>query len=74
MVGTNGKSSTTRLAAAALGREGRRVGAYLSPHVTDWTERIQVDGEPIDDEAFAGGGQRGASGGRGPGAGGGRRR
>ena len=54
VVGTNGKSSTTRLAAAALGSGGAPVGAYLSPHVTGWTERIQVDGEPIDDEAFAG--------------------
>lgn len=53
VVGTNGKSSTTRLAAAALGSGGARVGAYLSPHVTDWTERIQVDGEPLDDAAFA---------------------
>ncbi len=47
VVGTNGKSSTTRLAAAALASGGRSVGAYLSPHVTDWAERIQVDGEPI---------------------------
>jgi dihydrofolate synthase / folylpolyglutamate synthase len=53
VVGTNGKSSTTRLAAAALGSGGARVGAYLSPHVTGWTERIQVDGEPLDDHAFA---------------------
>jgi dihydrofolate synthase/folylpolyglutamate synthase len=53
VVGTNGKSSTARLAAAALGSGGARVGAYLSPHVVDWTERIQVDGEPLDDEAFA---------------------
>ena len=53
VVGTNGKSSTTRLAAAALGRAGAPVGAYLSPHVDDWTERVQVDGEPIGDAAFA---------------------
>jgi dihydrofolate synthase / folylpolyglutamate synthase len=53
VVGTNGKSSTSRLAAAALGSGGARVGAYLSPHLNDWTERIQVDGEPLDDQAFA---------------------
>ena len=53
VVGTNGKSSTARLAAAALGSGGARVGAYLSPHVIDWTERIQLDGEPVDDPAFA---------------------
>lgn len=53
VVGTNGKSSTTRLAAAALGSGGAPVGAYLSPHISDWSERIQVDGEPLDDEGFA---------------------
>ena len=65
VVGTNGKSSTTRLAAAALGSGGTRVGAYLSPHVTDWTERIQVDGQPVDDASFARaiGAVRGAAGG-----------
>lgn len=53
VVGTNGKSSTTRLAAAALGSTGRRVGAYLSPHILDWTERVQLDGAPVDEAAFA---------------------
>jgi dihydrofolate synthase/folylpolyglutamate synthase len=53
VVGTNGKSSTTRLAAAALASTGRRVGAYLSPHILDWTERVQLDGAPVDDAAFA---------------------
>ena len=53
VVGSNGKTSTTRLAAAAMAAGGGTVGAYLSPHVTDWTERIQVGGAPIDDERFA---------------------
>jgi dihydrofolate synthase/folylpolyglutamate synthase len=53
VVGTNGKSSTTRLAAAALGGTGRRVGAYLSPHILDWTERVQLDGVALDEAAFA---------------------
>jgi dihydrofolate synthase/folylpolyglutamate synthase len=52
VVGTNGKSSTTRLAAAALRADGARVGAYVSPHITDWRERIQVDGEPVPQELF----------------------
>src|SRR5205823_2176223 len=38
-------------AAAVLRREGLRVGAYTSPHVSGWGERIQVDGEPVDFEA-----------------------
>ena len=53
VVGTNGKSLTTRLGAAALASTGRRVGAYLSPHISDWSERVQLDGAPIDEERFA---------------------
>jgi dihydrofolate synthase/folylpolyglutamate synthase len=53
IVGTNGKSSTARLASAALASQGLRVGTYLSPHVTDWTERIQIAGAPIGEEHFA---------------------
>ncbi len=53
VVGTNGKSSTARLAAAALASQGTVVGAYLSPHIDDWTERVQLGGAPIDDDAFA---------------------
>jgi dihydrofolate synthase/folylpolyglutamate synthase len=52
IVGTNGKSSTTRMAAAALAASGLRVGAYLSPHVTAIEERVQLDGVPIAGERF----------------------
>jgi dihydrofolate synthase / folylpolyglutamate synthase len=48
VVGTNGKSTATRRAAAFLAREGLGVGAYTSPHVTGWSERIQLDGEDAD--------------------------
>ena len=51
VVGTNGKSTATRRAAAFLTREGLRVGAYTSPHVSGWSERIQVDGQEADFEA-----------------------
>ena len=54
VVGTNGKSTATRRAAAFLGREGLHVGAYTSPHVSGWSERIQVDGEDADFEAAIG--------------------
>jgi dihydrofolate synthase/folylpolyglutamate synthase len=47
VVGTNGKSSTVRFCAAALRASGVHVGAYLSPHVLGWEERVQLDGEPI---------------------------
>jgi dihydrofolate synthase/folylpolyglutamate synthase len=52
IVGTNGKSSTTRMCAAALGAAGLRVGAYLSPHIVSLEERVQVDGVPISSEQF----------------------
>jgi dihydrofolate synthase/folylpolyglutamate synthase len=48
VVGTNGKTSTTLMAAALLRAAGLRVGATISPHVRDWAERIQVDGRPAD--------------------------
>jgi dihydrofolate synthase/folylpolyglutamate synthase len=51
VVGTNGKTTTTRMCAALLAAEGKTVGAYTSPHVTGWAERIQVNGEPVDLEA-----------------------
>ena len=51
VVGTNGKSTATRRAAAFLRREGLSVGAYTSPHVSGWSERIQVDGADADFEA-----------------------
>lgn len=47
VVGSNGKSSTTRYTSALLAAHGRRAGAYLSPHLHDWTERVLVDGRPI---------------------------
>ena len=52
VVGTNGKSSTTRMCAAALGASGLRVGAYLSPHIVGLEERVQIDGVPIDAQRF----------------------
>ena len=42
VVGTNGKSSTTRMIAAILERHGVRTGSYTSPHLVSFTDRIQV--------------------------------
>jgi dihydrofolate synthase / folylpolyglutamate synthase len=50
VVGTNGKSTATRTIAALLRGEGRRAGAYTSPHVSWWSERIWVDGTEADFE------------------------
>jgi dihydrofolate synthase/folylpolyglutamate synthase len=53
VVGTNGKSTTTRLTEALLADAGLLVGAYLSPHVRGWSERIRIGGEEADFEAAA---------------------
>jgi dihydrofolate synthase/folylpolyglutamate synthase len=51
VVGTNGKSTVTRTIEALLVAAGLSVGAYLSPHVRGWAERIRVRGEEADFEA-----------------------
>lgn len=53
VVGTNGKSSTTRMIAAILERHGLRSGAYLSPHLVSYTERVQVQERDLPMHAFA---------------------
>ena len=53
VVGSNGKSSTTRLVDAILRAHGIRSGAYLSPHLSSWTERVLVAGEPVPEQVFA---------------------
>ena len=50
VVGTNGKSTATRTIAALLQAEGRSAGAYTSPHVSGWSERIWIDGAEADFE------------------------
>jgi dihydrofolate synthase/folylpolyglutamate synthase len=47
IAGTKGKGSVAALCASAIKSSGRRVGLYTSPHLEDFTERIQVDGELI---------------------------
>ncbi len=53
VVGTNGKSSTVRLAAAILARHGLRVGSYTSPHLASFRERIEVGEEAVSEADFA---------------------
>jgi dihydrofolate synthase / folylpolyglutamate synthase len=53
VVGTNGKSSTTRMTAAILQRHGLRTGAYTSPHLISYTERVQVGERDLRGDAFA---------------------
>lgn len=48
VVGSNGKSTATRRIAALLRAEGLRVGAYTSPHVAGWHERLDTDEETFE--------------------------
>jgi dihydrofolate synthase/folylpolyglutamate synthase len=47
VVGTNGKSSVTRMTAALLEAHGIAAGACLSPHTARWSERTLIHGEEI---------------------------
>ena len=52
LTGTNGKTSTARMAESLVRSLGLRTGLFTSPHLTSVRERIQIDGEPISTEAF----------------------
>jgi dihydrofolate synthase/folylpolyglutamate synthase len=47
VAGTNGKGSTSHLLASILQESGYKVGLYTSPHLLDFSERIRVNGQPI---------------------------
>jgi len=51
VTGTNGKGSTTKMVASILSEGGFRVGMFTSPHLSTFTERIQVNDRqiPVDD-------------------------
>lgn len=53
VAGTNGKTSTSRYTAALLSSQGLRCGLYTSPHLVEYTERVEVDGREVSREAFA---------------------
>jgi len=52
VVGTNGKSSTVRMTAALLQAHGVRTGAFLSPHLTSFAERIRIGDADLEPDAF----------------------
>jgi dihydrofolate synthase/folylpolyglutamate synthase len=52
VAGTNGKTSTTRMAEALLRQTNLRTGRYTSPHLESMTERIAIDGQQVDPERF----------------------
>jgi len=52
LTGTNGKTSTARMVDELLRGFGLRTGRFTSPHLTQITERIVVDGEPVSARTF----------------------
>lgn len=52
--GTNGKGSTVAFLEAMLRAGGMRVGAYTSPHILRYNERVRVNGADAEDEALVG--------------------
>jgi dihydrofolate synthase/folylpolyglutamate synthase len=52
LTGTNGKTSTARMVDDLVRAFGLRTGRFTSPHLSEITERIVVDGEPVNARTF----------------------
>ena len=52
VAGTNGKGSTVAYLAAMSASLGQRCGAFTSPHIFHFNERIRVLGEPVDNDCL----------------------
>jgi dihydrofolate synthase / folylpolyglutamate synthase len=52
VVGTNGKTSTTRMIAAILERHGLHTGAYTSPHLVSYRERLRIGERDLEADAL----------------------
>lgn len=50
--GTNGKGSTVALIESMLAAAGLRTGAFTSPHLIDYNERVRIHGRNADDETL----------------------
>ncbi len=48
--GTNGKGSVAAILSSILGKTGKKIGLYTSPHLIDFRERIRVNGRMISQE------------------------
>lgn len=52
VAGTNGKGSSVAMLQSILLESGLQVGAYTSPHLLRYNERIQINGQPVNDETL----------------------
>ncbi|MDA1113273.1 MAG: hypothetical protein O3A95_03125 [Planctomycetota bacterium] len=55
LAGSKGKGTVCNYLAKGLSASGLKVGLYTSPHLSDWRERIQVNGGFLDEDALANG-------------------
>ena len=53
IAGTNGKGSTAAMIESGLRAAGQRTGLYTSPHLSEPTERIRIDFQPVSRDLFA---------------------
>lgn len=53
VAGTNGKGSTCALISSVLREAGLKTGLFISPYITDFCERIQINNKPIDGQLLA---------------------
>ena len=52
VAGTNGKGSCVAYLEAIYRAQGYNVGAYTSPHIVHYNERIRLNGQPVSDEVI----------------------
>ena len=52
VTGTNGKGSTIAMLSSLFVHQGQRVGAFVSPHLIDYTDRFLINGNVMPEEEF----------------------
>ena len=52
VTGTNGKGSTIAMLSSLFVHHGQKVGAFVSPHLIDYTDRFLINGEAMSEEEF----------------------
>lgn len=52
VAGTNGKGSVSTMLSSIFQESGYKTGLFTSPYITDFCERIQVDGQPVSQDAL----------------------
>ena len=53
VAGTNGKGSASHIIASVLQEAGYKTGLYTSPHLKSFTERVRINGRPIEEAEVA---------------------